>query len=170
MRKITLLIFCMASSLWMSKTTYALGDINGCGSKVDDIEAAANAVLNNWKDWEAFVEAQTGVNIKKCMKNRFENNGKVICESSSSGQCKSAAAWSSPLNKKIHLCPTMLSDIIEEARKPDRRACYAAIMAHEFAHSCDRFEVGADALDEATFDWYVSTHNLTIKKSDCGFM
>jgi len=152
-----------------SQPAYPLDAITDCGSKKDDIDAAADVIVRNWSDWESFVEAQTGVNIKNCMKNRFEKNGKVVCESSSTGKCDGAAAWASPLNKKIHICPATLNDIVEEARKPDRRACYAAIMAHEFAHSCDRFEVGADALDEATFDWYASTHNITISKSDCGF-
>lgn len=163
-------LICAASfSLLSAQPAYALGEVTGCGDKKEDIEAAANVIQRNWSDWETFVEAQTGMNIKKCMKNRFEKNGKVICESSAKGKCDGAAAWASSLNKKIHLCPSVLSDIVEETRKPDRRACYAAIMAHEFGHSCDRFEVGSDSLDEATFDWYASTHNITIVKSDCGF-
>ena len=160
----------IAISLLFSQTAYPLDDVIDCGNKEEDIVAAADVIVRNWDDWEVFVEAQTGVNIKKCMKNRFEKNGKVICASATSGKCKKgASAWSNPLNKKIHLCPTVIDDIVEETRKPDRRACYAAIMAHEFGHSCDRTEVGADALDEATFDWYTSTHNITIQKSNCGF-
>ena len=88
---------------------YALGDVVDCADKTEDIFAAADVIVRNWDDWEEFVEAQTSVNIKNCMKNRFEKNGIVMCESTSTGKCSKAAAWSNPLNKKIHLCPSTLS-------------------------------------------------------------
>ncbi|HXF04722.1 MAG TPA: hypothetical protein VNM72_04820 [Blastocatellia bacterium] len=103
------------------------------------------------------------------MRNRFEENGIVICESSDTGSCNGAVAWASPFTKKVHLCPSLFRNVDAISRKPDRRACYAAILTHEFAHSCDRFEPGADRLDEAAFDWYASTHDLTITKTACGF-
>lgn len=144
--------------------------IIGCNNtQEEDIDAASDVILRNWNDWESFVEAQTGMNVKNCLKNRFEKNGKVECESSSTGRCSGNAAWSNYLGKTAHLCPNTLDDIAEESRKPDRRACYAAVIAHEYGHTCVRAEVGADALDEATFDWYASTHNITIAKSGCGF-
>ncbi len=170
MKKTALFLAALGTLLTVPDPAWCgLKDVKDCSAtREEDIEAAAGAVARNWKDFESFVEDATGMNIKNCMENRFKKNGKVVCESSRTGKCSNAAAWASPLNRKVHLCPGLYDDVDTMDRKPDRRACYAAVMAHEFAHTCERFEAGSDRIDEAAFDWYDSTHELTIDKRDCG--
>ena len=70
--------------------------------------------------------------------------------------------------KKIRLCPSFLNRI-GSASKDNRRSCYIALMAHEFAHSCGRFENGAELIDDSSFDYWDSTHShVTFDLIDCG--
>lgn len=136
-----------------------------------EIEDAADWVAENWSDFEDFLENRTGLNIKKCMENRFKKNGKVVCEEAT-GQCKTSKgnnAWASMLNKKVHLCPSFLNRVNNLSGTTNRRACYIAILSHEFAHTCDRFEPGSERIDDAAFDFFSSRNpGLTIRLAQCG--
>lgn len=156
----------------------ALDSVTNCSDTLKtDIEEVAQYISNHWDDFEDHLEAVTDMNIKKCMKNRFSKNGDVKCKDDT-GACdctpkkeskqKCAAAWATPTDKKIRLCPGFI-DTISALDVQNRRACLAAIMAHEFGHSCDRFESGSEKVEQAAFDYWKSTHSaVTINKSSCG--
>ena len=170
MRPSTFVTGLLLASLCATSSVHAgLKKVIDCtNTQESDLNAAANVIANNWDDFEDFVEDETGLNIKNCMENRFESNGKVVCESSSKGQCKGSNAWASALNRKAHLCPGFLDTVGDLSRQPDRRACYAAILAHEFAHTCERFEAGSENIDDAAFDFYKDMWAVNINMGSCG--
>lgn len=159
-------------SVFLSTTALAgLADVIDCNDNVTtDLNRVANHAADNWADVEDFMEDYTGINVKNCMKNRFKKNGKIVCEQKNTGRCDGALGWASPFNKKAHFCPTAISNFEALARTPDQRACYFALMVHEFAHSCDRGEAKAEELEDAAFAYWASTHNVTVDPNyDCGF-
>jgi hypothetical protein len=57
--------------------------------------------------------------------------------------------------------------------QPDRRACYAGLMTHEFAHTCEHYgeggpEARADAAVEYWKDRFSPTSTLN-PQTGCGF-
>lgn len=147
----------------------ALKEVKGCRTSVEaDLRGVANYIKNNWDDFEDFVEDETGLNIKSCMKNRFSKNGKIECESRMTGYCSGANGWAIPGSKRIHLCPDFVTRVRNMSQGRNRRACYLALMAHEFAHTCARFERGSELIDDASFDYYDMMKNVSISLASCG--
>lgn len=127
-----------------------------------------------WNSFETAIESFYGwpVNIKNCLENRFKSNGKIVCEQDMGGHCKGANAWASPFNKRCHLCPdfvTQVKGLTGPAKKDNRKACYFAILAHEWSHTCDRSHKTVEIIDNVAFDFYKANHPaVTISLGDCG--
>lgn len=134
-----------------SGTAFAVPDQIDCNSEESlDIRATAWNIVADWSDFEDYIEARTPYNIKSCLKNRLDYNGKVKCLST----YESWLGWASPFTKKIKVSQNFRDDLDAESSRPDRRACWAWIMAHEFSHSCDRGEAAADDIgNEAFYYW-----------------
>ena len=63
----------------------------------------------------------------------------------------------SPATKKIKIYKTFF-DVVDSMPQPDRRACYAGLITHEFSHSCDKLFDGpnsaAETREDAAFDYW----------------
>ena len=151
-----------------SGTTIDLTVVDCDATQSRDINAVAWNIVDDWTNFENVVEADTGTNLGNCAKNRFSKNGKVKCMSSDKN---GLMGWSSPLNRKIKIYPKFLSKIAG-LPQADRRACYAALMAHEFAHSCDLGEDGAEAREDAAFKYwknrFAATSDTLSMQTNCG--
>ncbi|MCB1985229.1 MAG: hypothetical protein H6936_05980 [Burkholderiales bacterium] len=156
------------STFGSSGTTIDLKVIDCNATQERDINAVAWNISDDWVNFENVVETETGTNLGNCAKNRFSKNGKVKCMSSDKN---GLMGWSSPFNKKIKIYPKFLTKIAG-LPQADRRACYAALMAHEFAHSCDLGEDGAEAREDAAFKYwknrFAATKDTLSMQSDCG--
>jgi hypothetical protein len=128
-------------------TTISLETINCSDTQALDIRAVAWNLADDWANFERAIESATGKNLGNCTQNRFTKNGQVEClaaydcKITKDGlqKCKLAHAWG--LGKKIKLYQTFF-DNVSGMRQPDRRACYAGLMAHEFAHTCEHYGEG----------------------------
>jgi hypothetical protein len=125
----------------------------------------------NWNAFEAAIESFYGwpVNIKNCLENRFKDNGKIVCEQDMGGMCTDRQgpnnAWASALNKRCHLCPNFLNRVkafTGSANKDNRKACYFALLAHEWAHTCDRSHKTVEIIDNVAFDFWKANHPSTV--------
>lgn len=122
-----------------------------------DILAVAWNLVDDWVNFEGAIESATGSNLGNCIRNRFRDNARVICEQQTNcnnrGRC--VMGRSSPLNQTTRIFGTFFNNIAN-ASAPDRRACYAALLTHEFSHSCDRvFErPRAEAREAAAFTYW----------------
>lgn len=144
----------------MSLSVVAAPDIKDCNTQqTKEIAQAIDWGAANWKQFEAFLETKMDVNVKNCLENRFKKNGKVVCESKSSGMCKSAAGWASPLNKKCHMCPGYLTTVAALPKNVDRKGCYFVMVAHELAHTCERGHKKIDTMDNLAFDFWKKKHS-----------
>ncbi|MDR4513666.1 hypothetical protein [Nitrosomonas sp.] len=156
-----------------SSMTIDLKVIDCNATQEKDINAVAWNIADDWENFDKLVEAETGANLGNCTKNRFSKNGKVKCmpadKCKNNGDCLNG--WSSPFTKKIKIYPQFLTKIagLDQA---DRRACYASLLAHEFAHSCDLGEDGAEAREDAAFkywkDRFAATTDTLNMQLNCG--
>lgn len=152
-------------------------DVIDCTSKeTSEMAAAIDWGAENWQAYEAVLEdiRDWPVNIGNCLESRFQDNGKVVCESSMKGSCTSKDGanngWASFANKKCHTCP----DFLDRVRKlPDpvsnRQACYFALVSHEWGHTCERGHKVLEIVDDEAFNFWKSKHpDVTISFGDCG--
>lgn len=148
------------------------GDIKDCGGSVQgEIGRAIDWGADHWAEFEAALEAIRGwpVTIGNCLENRFKTNGKVVCEARTQGECATANGWASPFNRRAHMCPSFLGIV---AALPDpaanRQACYFALAAHEWGHTCERGHKTLEIIDDEAFDFWKSRHpEVTISFGDC---
>jgi hypothetical protein len=147
-------------------------DIIDCTSQeVTEIGLAIDSVSSSgdWNDFVDFIEDESGITIGNCLENRFKTNGKVVCESSSGGQCNGANGWASYLNKRAHFCPSFLDTVDNISGVENRKACYFALAAHEFSHTCWRDHGTTEDIDDLAFEYYKDHHpGVTISMSSCG--
>jgi hypothetical protein len=150
-------------------------DIIDCNSREDtEIGLAVDFGAANWSSFEAFLEADADLDIGNCLENRFKDNGKVVCESSSGGECDNNDGtlnngWASYLNKRAHFCPVFLNEIASISGVENRKACYFALAAHEWGHTCDRDHGTVERIDDSAFAFYASRHSdVTITLDRCG--
>ena len=146
-------------------------DIKDCDGTQGEIGRAIDWGADHWAEFEAVLEdiRDWPVDIGNCLENRFKKNGKVVCEARTQGECASANGWASPFNKRAHMCPTFLNIV---ATLPDpaanRQACYFALAAHEWGHTCERGHKTLEIIDDEAFDFWKSRHpEVTISFSDC---
>ncbi len=155
-----------------SLSLYADPSTKDCTSKQNkEILKAIEWGANNWNEFEYALEniRDWPVNIGNCLENRFKKNGKVVCEKSDKGNCKGNNGWASALNKKCHMCPSFLDKIGKLPNAVDRKACYFALVTHEWGHTCDRGHKTLEIIDDEAFDFWKSKHpKTTINFGACG--
>lgn len=138
-------------------------DIEDCGSPyTTDMAAIFWQVDDKWADYEDWVLATTGINLSGCIENRFKDNGDVKCKDLPDG----VAGRATPGFQTIKIDHGWLDD--QSSTQKNRRACIAALMAHEFAHTCFASESRADTIDEATFEWWKDVFGSTNSWASCG--
>ncbi len=136
----------------------ALTELPGCNdTEALDIRAVAWNIADDWAAFSRKVERQSGTNLGACIERRFAGDGKVECAheykcKQNGTKCKLGLGGG--LGSKIKLYQTFFDNIAGKPQ-PDRRACYAALMTHEFSHTCEHYaEGGPEARAEAAFDYW----------------
>ena len=152
----------------------AVDTIDCTVGQTDDINAAASALANDWNNFERSVEAATGRNIGNCLQNRFQQNGKVLCVAdynckNVNGVNKCKLGFGPGLKKRIKIFQTFF-DNVAGLSDSKRRGCYAALMVHEFSHTCEHYaEGGPEARAVATGDYWNTTYGSSVQTdNDCG--
>ena len=154
----------------------ALGEAINCDStQSKDIRAVAWNIVDDWDNFERSIEADSGTKLGKCTRDRFKKNGKVECVSEynckKDGRCK--LGFGGGTGKKVKIFQTFF-DNVASAEQADRRACYAALLTHEFAHTCERYaESGLEAREDAAFKYWQTrfpgTDDWSANSGGCGF-
>jgi hypothetical protein len=152
----------------------ALDEVIDCDSTQEkDVRVVAWNIADDWIDFRNAVENATGKNLGDCMQDRFSKNGKVQCvakeKCNKDGECK--LGFGGGLKQKVKIFETFL-DTVEPMPQPDRRACYAALMTHEFSHTCEHYgEDLPEARAVAAFDYWKERFAVTPSldpEDDCG--
>lgn len=161
-------------SLIASATGFASITVTNCGSQTEqDIRKTLSNIRANQDDYIDFIEDETGYNMKSTFENLL-SNGKVECQND--GDCSKAgvAGYAIPGNNTIHLCKeNYIKDLKDNfSAAQDRRACFANLIAHEFAHVGFRNETHADEIGDASSQWWINNHTTTevTRVSDCGLI
>jgi hypothetical protein len=154
-------------------STTGLDDVISCNSTEEkDIRAVAWNIADDWTNFDNAIEKQTSFSLGNCAKDRFSKNGRVECMArdncKKNGSCKQG--YSVPTQNRIRVYPDFLKRVAS-LPQADRRACFGALMTHEFAHSCGETEGRAEAREDAAFSYWTGrfpgTPGLDIN-NDCG--
>jgi hypothetical protein len=134
----------------------ALEAVTNCdATQEQDIRAVAWNIADDWANFVAAIQLQTSFSVGDCLHDRFSKNGKVQCESKDkckdSGVCRQGHSF--PGKHEIKIYPDFLNRI-KNYTQPDRRACYAALLTHEFTHSCWFMENRPEAREDAAFAYW----------------
>ena len=158
-----------------SSSTKGLAEVIGCNATADkDIRAVAWNIADDWRSFSNSVEKATGKNMGACIQERFSADGKVECvhtEKCKKEGTKCKLGFGGGFGRKVKIYQTFF-DIVSPMPQADRRACYAALMAHEFSHTCERYaERTPEARAVAAFDYWKRrfpvSSGLTVD-GDCG--
>lgn len=153
-----------------------LDSVTGCTDQQSkDLRAAAWNIGDDWANFEAFVEEASGLDLGSCIQSRFQGSGSVRCESEDSCSdkkgCKNGRAV--PWRSLVQIYPHFFNNGGGSlSRQPDRRACYAALLAHEFAHTCWRLreEPGPEGMEDGAFEYWKDRFAVTAdlnRNTDC---
>lgn len=184
MKKLVWLCIVLSSTLASTAFAAPNPEVLDCTTaETTEMTQAIDWGAKNWIAFERYLEYAADANIKKCLENRFKKNGKVVCEANMKGLCTRSKgpsnAWASPFNKRCHLCPDFRHAVRESLSGPqnanNRKACYFAVITHEWAHTCERRHKKAEEndkvekIDNGAFDFWKSKHpEVTIELGDCG--
>lgn len=138
-----------------------------------DLRAVAWNIADDWNNFSNAIESSTGQNVGSCLQKRFAGDGKVQCvhtqKCNEDGKCR--LGFGGGLGSKIKIFQTFF-DNIKSMPQPDRRACYAALMTHEFSHTCEHYaEAGPEARGAAAFNYWKGRFGVTSDLKvdvDCG--
>jgi hypothetical protein len=141
-----------------SSSSKGLAEVINCSDTEEkDMRAVAWNIADDWRNFSSSVENATGINMGSCIEERFSANGKVECvhkEKCKQDGAKCKLGFGAGLGTKIKLYQTFF-DIIHSMPQADRRACYAALMTHEFSHTCEHYaESGPESRAVAAFDYW----------------
>jgi hypothetical protein len=138
-----------------STSSKGIADVSGCSDTEEkDIRAVAWNIADDWGNFAKAVESVTGKNVGSCLEGRFSKNGKVQCETKdvcNNKGCRQGHSF--PGKDEIKIYPNFLNRIKNYAQA-DRRACFAAILAHEFTHTCWFAESRPEAREDAAFAYW----------------
>jgi hypothetical protein len=153
-------------------------DIHDCTSQeTAEMAAAIDWGAENWVEYKAALEEirDWPVSIGNCLEERFQRNGKAVCESSTGGNCtfkgEPANAWASPFNRRSHLCPGFLGRVRALPGATTRQACYFAIVTHEWGHTCERGHKVLEIIDDEAFLFWKAKHpevTIDFGRGGCG--
>ncbi len=158
-------------------TTISLETIDCSDARDVDILAVAWNIADDWANFERSIETQMGAKLGNCSHDRFKKNGKVECVTkydckTKDGveKCKLGHGWG--LGHKIKIYQSFF-DNVAGLSQPDRRACYAGLITHEFAHTCERYaERGPEARADAAVEYWKGRFSPTSTldpQVGCGF-
>ena len=152
MKRITRSLFVLVPMLAAGSAWAGSHTISSCDSTYEtDIAAIYWQIDDKWSDFEDFVEDYSGYNLSSCLEKRLTNNGDARCIDLPTGIA--GRAW--PGVQLISLDEGWLQSRESNASsQKDRRACIAALMAHEHAHNCGAGEGRADNIGEAVHEWW----------------
>ena len=147
-----------SSNTSASSSEKGLADVIGCNDTEEkDIRAVAWNIANDWSNFSSSLEKATGKTLGSCIEDRFSKNGEVECvhkEKCKQDGNKCKLGFGAGLSKRVKLYQTFF-DNIASMPQADRRACYAALMTHEFSHTCEHYaERGPEARAVAAFDYW----------------
>jgi len=139
-----------------------------------DMRAVAWNIADDWNNFSNTLESSTRQNVGSCLQKRFAEDGKVQCvhtrKCDKDGKCK--VGFGGGLGSKIKIFQTFFDNIDSMQQPADRRACYAALMTHEFSHTCEHYaEAGPEARAAAAFNYWKGRFGVTrdLKVDDnCG--
>ena len=152
-----------------------LADVIDCTATEEaDIRSVASSITKDWSNFAKSMEDAIGDDLGKCIQGRFSANGKVQCvreEKCKRDGGKCTNGFGGGLGTKIKIFKTFL-DNIGGMPQSDRQACYAALMTHEFSHTCELYgEAGPEARARGAFNYakrrFAASSSLTIDGS-CG--
>ena len=135
-----------------------------------DIQAVAWNIADDWINFRNSVESQSGTTLGQCLYKRFAGNGEVECVDAKCNGKGCKMGFGGGLGQKVKIFQTFL-DTIAALPQADRRACYAALLTHEFSHTCEHYaESGPEAREDAAFAYWKArfpvTSTLDVNK-DC---
>jgi hypothetical protein len=151
----------------------ALDQVIGCDdTQSKDIRAVAWNIADDWSNFEQFMKARTGEQLGACVQSRLLKNGDVRCVNEyrcNNEGCK--LGFGAGLGQTVNLYQTFFDNIAEFAQA-DRRACDAAMLTHEFSHTCEHYaEGGPEAREDSAFEYWQTrfpgTSGFDVNK-DCG--
>jgi hypothetical protein len=139
-----------------------------------DIRAVAWNIADDWRNFASAVASATGSNMGSCIEKRFAGDGKVACvhnEKCKREGSKCSLGFGSGLGSTIKIFQKFF-DNIDSMPQADRRACYAALMTHEFSHTCEHYgEKGPEARAVAAFNYWkarFAVSSILKVDNDCG--
>ncbi len=138
-----------------------------------DVRATSWNIAEDWPNFSSELEKATGFNVGSCLQDRFGQNGKVECVHKydcKDNKCK--LGFGGGLGTTVKLFQTFF-DNISALPQADRRACYAAMMTHEFSHTCEHYaEAGPESRARAAFNYWKNkfpvSSGLTINSNSNG--
>jgi hypothetical protein len=141
-----------------SSSSKGLEELIDCSDTEEkDMRAVAWNIADDWRNFSSSIENATGIKMGSCIEERFSVNGKVECvhkEKCKQDGDKCRLGFGAGLGKKIKIYQTFF-DNIQSMPQADRRACYAALMTHEFSHTCEHYaESGPESRAMAAFDYW----------------
>lgn len=158
-----------------SSSSKGLAELIDCSDTEEkDMRAVAWNIADDWSNFSKAIENASGTNMGSCIEKRFSEDGKVECvhkEKCKQDGNKCRLGFGGGLGSKIKIYQTFF-DNIQSMPQADRRACYAALMTHEFSHTCEHYaESGPESRAEAAFDYWKGrfpvSSGLTVD-GDCG--
>ena len=152
-----------------------LADVIDCSdAEALDLRAVAWNIADDWSNFSDALERATDQKMGNCIQERFSINGEVQCvhkEKCKQDGNKCKLGFGPGLGRKVKIFQSFF-DNIDDMPQADRRACYAALMTHEFSHTCEHYkEKGPEARAVAAFDYWKGrfpvSSGLTVD-GDCG--
>ena len=144
-------------------------DSNCPSNFVSRADAALDAVLPRWSN----VESRAGESLN-CVYKKLSGTGTIACTSSTSS-CSTASPFDGSqtyagqtfLGRTI--CSNWIAEIETDATlsNTEKSICYAALIAHESAHSCLKGESGAEEVEAAVRGELNNLYSKSLTGNDC---
>lgn len=128
-------------------------NVSNCDPLIaNDIAVIFKRTVKRWNTYEAFVQRK--VVLDDCQRNRYMTNGNVRCVNTlfMRNVAGHAVYWSRWANVNARYIRRLRREYPLDVAT--RRACLAALIAHELSHTCGHGEPYADALDTQAFKFY----------------
>jgi len=106
---------------------------------------ALDDILDNWNTFKSNLQDLGLTSEHECMHDRLTDNGNVRCD-----VCD-VAGHSTWLGQTANICRSWASSVEDSypSSTNSRKVCWASVIMHEFGHTCERFEGGAELIDNA---------------------
>jgi len=151
-------------------TDMACDDKFGCVTYEQDLESVLTDIQLRWNVFADFVFSSTGYELDAdaCFGQKIVRK-QLVC----SDVCSNVAYVSNDdgdHDAVPNVCKNTFLDEMNNVLQPYRRACIAALVAHEFSSMCGRKDKVSNSIQMAVFTWYAETFGVEHsewKRSDC---